>query len=334
VSRFAAAASAVLFVLVSSVLPPAVARAAAGAEAGAPGPLLPSSLRDERLLDRERLRAWGIERPSRLAFDETGALYVLDARTRLVIRLALGARPAPGDDVRDAPEGNLVFGDALTTSALPHDLVFDLRGSLLVLDRAGATLLAYDSRAGYLGARDLDPSLAEEARSAESRLLRDAFGDLWLLAPREVDIVPLDGRLSRRRTTRFLTPQDSLVQPVAAAFLPHGGGWVADRGRSVISRFDATGRIIGSVSLGDSLGGAPSDLASDDGGSLFVADATASRIVVLGPDGRPRFTRWLGGEAHPWSPGAIAWGGGDRVAVADESKDEIWIFSVRREATP
>jgi DNA-binding beta-propeller fold protein YncE len=331
VSRRAAAASAVLFLFFFAFAP---APRATGSDAPPRGVPLPTALRDERLLDRERLRACGIERPSRLAFDETGALYVLDARTRLVVRLALGSRPAAGDDERGDAEGTLVFGDASATSSLPHDLVFDLRGSLLVLDRAGATLLAYDARAAYLGARDLDPSLTDEARSAEARLLRDAYGDLWLLAPREGDLVPLDGRLRRRRTGRFLTPEDSLSQPVAAAFLPHGGGWVADRGRTVISRFDATGLIVGSVTLGDSLGGTPTDLASDDAGSLFVADAGASRIVVLGPDGSHRFTRWLGGAAKPWRPGAIAWGGGDRVAVADESRDEIWIFAVRRETTP
>ena len=333
-SRFAAAASAVLFLLASSVSPPASAFAATGADPGTRGVALPTSLRDERLLDRERLRAWGIERPSRLAFDEEGALYVLDARTRRVIRLSLGSRPAAGDDARGDADGTLVFGDASVTSALPHDLAFDLRGSLLVLDRAGATLLAYDSRAAFLGARDIDPSLTEEARSAEARLLRDAYGDLWLLAPRETDLVPLDGRLRRRRSARFLTPEDSLSQPVAAAFLPHGGGWVADRGRGVVSRFDATGRIVGSVSLADSVEGSPSDLAADDSGSLYVADAEGSRIVVIGPDGKSRVTRWLGGSARSWRPGAIAWGGGDRVAVADESRDEIWIFAVRRETAP
>ncbi|HET9950246.1 MAG TPA: hypothetical protein VFS09_00480 [Candidatus Eisenbacteria bacterium] len=333
-SRYAATASAVLFLFAATFAPRASAIAASDAGDAARGAALPTSLRDERLLDRERLRAWGIERPSRLAFDEEGALYVLDARTRRVIRLALGSRPASGDDARDDADGALVFGDASVSSALPHDLVFDLRGSLLVLDRAGGTLLAYDSRAAYLGARNLDPSLAEEARSAEARLLRDAYGDLWLLAPREGDLVPLDGRLGRRRTGRFLTPEDSLSQPVAAAFLPHGGGWVADRGRALVSRFDATGRIVGSASLGDSLGGTPTDLASDDAGSLFIADAGASRIVVLGPNGARLATRWLGGATRPWTPGAIAWGGGDRVAVADESRDEIWIFSVRRETTP
>jgi sugar lactone lactonase YvrE len=295
----------------------------------------PRSLRAERLLDRERLRAWGIERPARLAFDDTGALYVLDTRARRVVRLAIGPH-ASGDDPGAGNGVATLFGDESGATTLPSDIALDLRGSLLVLDRGGATLLAYDRRSAFLGARDLDPSLAVEARAPESRLLRDPYGDLWLLAPRERDLVPLDARLERRRAGRFLAPEDSLADPVAAAFLPNGGGWIADRGVGRIWRFDTTGRIAGSVALDDSATGSPSDLVSDATGALFVAYAGASRIVVFAADGSRLHTRWLGGDGptHAWRPGSIAWGGGDRVAVADESRDEIWIFAVEREAAP
>jgi sugar lactone lactonase YvrE len=319
--------------LASSLAPAARAFAASGVDLGTRALRPPRSLRAERLLDRDRLRAWGIERPARLAFDESGALYVLDARARRVVRLALGSRPA-GDDAASGPDGTTIFGDESATGSLPHDIALDLRGSLLVLDRAGATILAYDRRTAFLGARDLDPSLADEARAPESRLLRDAYGDLWLLAPRERDVAPLDARLMRRRAGRFLTPEDSLSAPVAAAFLPSGGGWIADRGAGRIWRFETTGRIAWSVALGDSLDGSPTDLATDASGTVYVADAGASRIVLFAPDGTRLHTRWLGAGDHPWRPGAIAWGGGDRVAVADESRDEIWIFAVEREATP
>jgi hypothetical protein len=341
VSRIVLAAWAALVLLAVPLAPRARALPAAGVDVGtrAAGP--PRSLRAERLLDRERLRAWGIERPARLAFDESGDLYVLDARTRRVVRLALGTRPS-GDGDGANPDGATIFGDESPAGSLPNDIAVDLRGSLLVLDRAGATLLAYDRRTAFLGARDLDPSLAEEARAPESRLLRDAYGDLWLLAPRERDVVPLDGRLLRRRSGRFLTPEDSLSAPVAAAFLPSGGGWIADRGVGRIWRFDTTGHLVRSAALGDSgdsIGGSPSDLATDASGALYVADVGASRIVVFGADGARLHARWLGGGDggagdKAWRPGAIAWGGADRVAVADESRDEIWIFAVEREGTP
>jgi sugar lactone lactonase YvrE len=295
----------------------------------------PRSLRAETLLDRDRLRAWGIERPSRLASGEDGALYVLDARARRVVRLSLA--PRREDSARGGsgePEAAAVFGDDAPASALPHDLVVDVRGSLLVLDRSRSTLSAYDRRTAYLGTRDLDPQLADEARAPEARLLRDRYGDLWLLAPRARDLVPLDARLLRRRSDRFLTPEESLGTPTAAVFLPQGGGWIADREAGTIRRFDATGRVGRSVSVGDSLAAGPADLAVDASGAVYVADPVGSRIVIFGADGARLHTRWLGAGDHAWRPGAIAWCGDDRLAVADESRGEIWILIVERESTP
>ena len=335
-SRFSRAAWAALLVLASTPAPTARALPAPGVDVGTRADAPPRSLRAERLLDRERLRAWGVERPARLAFDESGDLFVLDARARRVIRLPVGTRSV-GDDAGTGPDGAAgatVFGDESAAASYPHDIALDLRGSLLVLDRAAATVLAYDRRAAFLGTRDLDASLSDEARAPESRLLRDAYGDLWLLAARERDLVPLDGRLLRRRKGRFLDPEDSVSVPVAAAFLPKGGGWIADRGAGRLWRFDATGRIARSVAVGDSIEASPADLASDASGAVYVADAGGSRIVVFGADGARLHTRWLGASDRSWRPGAIAWGGGDRVAVADESRDEIWIFAVEREAAP
>lgn len=228
----------------------------------------------------------------------------------------------------------MVFGDDAPASALPHDLVVDARGSLLVLDRSRSALSAYDRRAAYLGTRDLDPRLADEARAPEARLLRDRYGDLWLLAPRTRDLVPLDARLLRRRSDRFLTPEESLGAPTSAVFLPMGGGWIGDREAGTIRRFEATGRVGRAISVGDSLPAAPSDLAADASGALYVADAEGARIVVFDSQGARLHTRWLGGGEHAWRPGAIAWSVDDRIAVADESRGEIWIFTVERGIAP
>lgn len=298
----------------------------------------PRSLRAELLLDRDRLRASGIERPSRLAFDEEGALFVLDARARRVVRLVLPPRAggAPRGPAAVPAEGAAatVFGDDAPASSLPHDLVIDARGSLLVLDRSRAALFAYDRRTAYLGTRDIDLQLADEARAPESRILRDSYGDLWLLAPRARDLIPLDARLQRRRADRFLTPEESVGSPTAAVFLPEGGGWIADREAGTLRRFDATGRMGGSIPAGDSLAAEPADLATDDSGTLYVADAAGARLLVFGADGARLHTRWLGGERRAWRPGAIAWSPDDRVAVADETRGEIWIFTVDRGVAP
>lgn len=294
----------------------------------------PRSLRAELLLDGERLRAGGIERPSRLAFDEDGALYVLDARARRVVRVSLPPRAGEPAPAAHASESVTLFGDDAPASALPHDLVVDARGSILVLDRSRAALSAYDRRTAYLGTRDLDLQLADEARAPESRILRDPFGDLWLLAPKARDLIPLDARLLRRRADRFLTPEESIGALGAAVFLPHGGGWIADREAGTLRRFDATGRVGATVLVGDSLAAAPADLAADPSGAVYVADPEGERVIVFGSDGARLHTRWLGGGGRSWRPGAIAWSADDRIAVADESRGEIWIFTVDRGTAP
>ncbi|HEU4725122.1 MAG TPA: hypothetical protein VFU59_07475 [Candidatus Eisenbacteria bacterium] len=295
---------------------------------------LPRSLRAELLLDRDRLRAGGIERPSRLAFDEEGALYVLDARARRVVRLALPPRAGTPARPSAAPDASALFGDDAPASALPHDLVVDARGSILILDRSRAALSAYDRRAAYLGTRDLDLQLADDARAPEARLLRDPYGDLWLLAPRARDLVPLDARLLRRRADRFLTPEESIGALSAAVFLPQGGGWIADREAGTLRRFDATGRVGAPIAAGDSIAATPTDMAADPSGAVYVAEPTGSRILVVGPDGARLHTRWLGSGDRSWRPGAIAWSADDRVAVADEARGEIWILTVDRESAP
>ncbi|MGH7682375.1 MAG: hypothetical protein ACRENN_10370, partial [Candidatus Eiseniibacteriota bacterium] len=62
------------------------------AREAAPAP--PLALKTERVYDRERLEAMGVPRPSRLAFDGTGNLYVLDQQSRRVVKLDPSGAPA------------------------------------------------------------------------------------------------------------------------------------------------------------------------------------------------------------------------------------------------
>jgi sugar lactone lactonase YvrE len=292
----------------------------------------PRSFRAERLLDREWLRAHGIETPSKLAFDDAGALYVLDVRDRRVVRIPLGA--SDGDRYGDGGPAAERYGEEFATSWLPSDLVVDLRGSILVLDRAAGSVVALSRRGEALGDREIDPSLREEARASGARLLRDPYGELWLLSPRERDLVSLDSRLRRRRVGRFLVPEESIEAPVAAAFLPRGGGWIADGGRGILRRFETTGRISATARAADSIAFMPTDVATDATGSVFAADAAGCRVIAFEPGGRQLATHWLSGGARAWRPAAIAWSPNDRVAVADPERGEIWILSVEREGSP
>lgn len=178
-------------------------------------------------------------------------------------------------------------------------------------------------------------SVAAEVLDPRTRVRVDPFGSLWLLAPSERDLVPLDERLERARTAPFLAPRDSVVAPVAAAFLPLGGVCVHDAGGEVLRFFTASGTLRRTVATSDSTtSAAPTDVAVDGSGFVYVADGAGQRILVYSPEGALLLDRALGGSGSRWQPGAIAVGPNDRLAVADPVRGEIQILSIERGAAP
>jgi sugar lactone lactonase YvrE len=280
----------------------------------------------ELILDRPRLEALGVFRPSRLAYDDGGNLYVLDPQSRRVIKL----------DPRGIPVADLGgYGEDEASFSLPSDLVVDSRQSLLVLDRGKGAVVAFDGVGRFLASRSLAPDVAPEAFTPDARMLIDPFGDLWILAARERDLVPLNDRLERDRRSRFLAPEESLGTPAAAAFLPSGGVWLYDAGSGVLRRYGSGGALMGSVPLADSTGVArPSDLGTDGAGFLYVADVEGQRILIYDMNGGLRLVRALGGPTSRWRPAAIAVGKLDRIAIADPERCEIQILAIDRERAP
>jgi len=287
----------------------------------------PTALRSERVIDRASLEAWGVPRPSRLAFDAEGALYVLDTGRRRLVKVGL--------------DGTLLHevalsGDDPANGIEPGDVLVDARGSVLVLDRASSSVLAYDKSGALLATRPLASDLADEARDPRSSLLQDAFGRLWLLAARERDLIRLDTSLARDRAGRFLTPEDSVGTPGTAVAAPDGAMWLADVATGALRRFRPSGALAGAAPLADSAAAAPARvtaLAADASGYIYAADRPGQRILVFTADGVRELERMLGGGTHPWRPAALAWSAGeDRLAAADPDRGEIQIFTIERGA--
>ncbi|MGE5175454.1 MAG: hypothetical protein ACM3JJ_03690 [Hyphomicrobiales bacterium] len=287
----------------------------------------PAALRTVIVLDRATLDGWGIGRPSGVAYDADGSLYVLDATRRRVVKL--------GGDGAFLHEVELAGADAARL-VQPTDLAIDARGSVLVLDRAAGSVLAYDKRGALLASHDFDPSIADDARAAGASILLDSFSRLWLLAPRARDLVRLDDALAPAGAGRFLAPEDSVGLPAAAAIAPSGDAWIADAASGLLRRFRASGALATSTALADSGGPAPvvTALAVDRDGYVFAGDAANDRVSVVAPDGRRVLDRALGGPASPWRPAAIAWSRLDRIAVADPDRGEVQILAVERGPAP
>ncbi len=299
---------------------------ASGSAADTAEALPPFALRTEWTLDRDALSAAGVRRPTRLAYDAEGALYILDSETRRVVKVDSRGRVL--FDVGG-------YGSDETSLELPIDIAVDRNQSLLVLDRGRGTLLAFDRVGRFLASRSFQGSAADEARGAHARLVLDPFGKLWLLAAQARDLVPLGDHLDPARATRFLSPEDSLGAPLLAAVLSGGESWVYDAARGALLRFGASGRLRFQVALPTiPEPSALSDLATDAGGFVYAADERGQRILVFGPDGALVVSRSLGGSRIRWRPAAIAIGPGGKVAVADAGRDEIQVLSLEREAKP
>jgi streptogramin lyase len=224
-----------------------------------------------------------------------------------------------------------VSGEDVASRAEPADVVVDARGSVLVLDRAAGSVLAYDKNGALLAETPLADDLREEARDPRAALLLDGFGRLWLVAPRERDLVRLDASLGRDRAGRFLTPEDSVGVPGAAAALPNGETWIAEAPSGTLRRFRASGALARSAAIPDSgLGTAVASLAADRSGYAYAGDVRGQRILVLGPEGAPVLERFLGGDTAAWRPAALAWSPLDRLAAADPERGEVTIFAIER----
>ena len=284
------------------------------------------ALRTEWSFDRSALEAIGIRRPSRLVYDAQGNLHVLDAETRRVVKLDPRGRPL-------YVVGG--YGDDDASLQMPVDIAVDRNESLLVLDRARGALVAFDRAGRFLGLRPFQGAAQEEAHARDARVLLDRFGTLWLLATQARDLLPLTDRLEPARATRYLTPEDSVGVPSAAAVDADGAVWLNDAARGRLCRFTPSGRFHFAVTFADSSGSlVPSDLASDGAGNLYVADAVAQRILIFDSSGALRFTRAMGGARIPWHPAALALSPTGLVAVADTERGEIQILAVEREAKP
>jgi hypothetical protein len=299
--------------------------AAAGSAVGTevrPGP--PVSLRAEQVIDPATLDGLGIPHPSRLTYDANHCLYILDAAARRIVKLDPAGKP-----LWDLGG----YGDDDQSFSLPVDLAIDRRQSLLVLDRGKNAVVAFDPAGHFLGVRTFGESVARDASDPGARLLVDPFGELWLLDPRERDLIPLDDRLERSRRSRFLAPEASAGSPAAIVFLPTSGGWVFDAAGRKLRRFGNNGQM--GAAVADSL--APSgaaDLAVDPAGFLYAADRDGQRLLVLDDGGGSRLERVLGGPGIPWRPSAIAVSRSDRLAILDSERGEIQILTVERGRAP
>lgn len=221
---------------------------------------------------------------------------------------------------------------------------------------AGTDLRPLDVVAHGLLVFVLDEGQRQVLRFTSDGVFRDVFLDLSLLARRgRIDpgamAIDRDGRIAIADvanhevlvTGPFLELETTagewgafdgqVVEPRGVAFGLDGVLYVSDRGNRRVQAFDRTGFfVLGSRSVDDTEPDllAPSGMACDRWGNVYVADTGAGEVVVFTPDLQP-IARVGGGDLEPGSlrrPVDLAFGPDGRLYVTDVGLAAMLVYEV------
>jgi tripartite motif-containing protein 71 len=223
-----------------------------------------------------------LRNPYDVAADAQGRVFVADDLNQRVVRYS-----SPPSYPYKARWGS--YGTAPGQLAYPRGIATDAQGQVYVadtgndridvFDRSGNLVRAFGASGRATGQFDDPRGVAADASGI--RAVTDADNArLQLLNP--------DGSVAAVWGSPAPGPT-ILPEPVAVAFMPSGDAAVLDQRRSAIVVFSrATGtpaKTIGSRGTGPGQLLAPSGIAIDASGNMYVADTGNERIARFGPDG-------------------------------------------------
>src|SRR4051812_28141987 len=223
-----------------------------------------------------------LRNPYDVAADAQGRVFVADDLNQRVVRYS-----SPPRYPYKARWGS--YGTGLGQLAYPRGIATDAQGQVYVadtgndridvFDRSGNLVRAFGASGRATGQFDDPRGVAADASGI--RAVTDAVnGRLQLLNP--------DGSIAAVWGSPAPGPT-ILPEPVAVAFTPSGDAAVLDQRRSAIVVFSrATGtpaKTIGSRGTGPGQLLAPSGIAIDGAGDMYVADTGNERIARFAPDG-------------------------------------------------
>ena len=232
-----------------------------------------------------RSSEWGqFERLSGIDTMEDGRLFLADLGTQRIHwwesdGAYAGQLDTPGSELRPVDLAHTGF-------------------QLFVLDRVGNQVLRFNRdgafRDVYLPLHDLNPSgPLDPSAMAVDRDGRIAIADLT----RSEVLVTSPFLDLEVRVGEWGSFEGQLSEPRGVAFGREGVLYVSDRGNRRVQAFDRTGFLLAaskSIDDADPDFIAPTGLACDWRGNVFVADTGAARIKVFTPDLRPALE--IGGD--------------------------------------
>ena len=244
---------------------------------GKPPARIPSGL----VLDHQvtgNILGYNLNRPSGLAVNSQGDLYIADAGNNRVIKLDNRFQP-----VRDLGG----FGEGYGRFQDPGDMVMERDLNLYVLDRGNRRVVQLDANLGFV-----DVITPEDAPNELISNLGRLSG-LAVLSFGEIVVADYDNsRLIRLDNTRHFSRyigdfgygSGALLNPEGIALDRDGRIYVADGGNSRIAIYDNYGNYIGAV--GRDVLQRPTAITVGFDGLIWVGDQGTQALYVFAPDGK------------------------------------------------
>lgn len=237
---------------------------------------IPADLVLDRTISGDIL-GFDLKRPSGLAVNSRGELYIADGGNNRIIKLDRENRP-----VRDLGG----FGEGYGRFQQPADLVMDRDLNLYVLDTGNRRVVHLDANLGFVEV--VTPEDApNELMSNLGKLAGVAvlsFGEIMVADDDNSRLIRLDntGRFNRY-IGDFGYGAGALQHPQGIALDREGRIYVADGGNGRIAVYDTYGNFIGGI--GQEALERPTAVTVGYDGLIWVGDQASPSVLIFGADG-------------------------------------------------
>ncbi len=269
-----------------------------------------------------RILAYNLKRPSGLAIDAQGYLYISDSDNHRILKLDPEYRA-----VRDYGG----YGGGVGSFINPEDLIIDRGLNLYILDTGNRRIVQLDVRLNYVDEifPEDDPEEIISNRGKLSGLQISSLGEITVSDYDNSRLIRMDNfnRFSRY-VGDFGYGRGSLLNPEDMAIDIDGRIYVADAGNGRIAVYDDYGNYLRQI--GGDLLGRPSAVAASPYGTIWTADAEAQKLYAFSSEGIHLLTI----ETTEQQPagfsdiGAIAVSADDKIYIADSGHNRVMVYSI------
>ena len=269
-----------------------------------------------------RLLTYDLKRPSGLALDAQGSLYISDNENHRIIKL---------DPEYHAVRDYGGYGGGVGQFINPEDLVIDRGLNLYILDTGNRRIVQLDVRLNFVGEifPEDDPNEIISNRGKLSGLQISSLGEITVADHDNSRLIRMD---NFNRFSRYIGDfgygRGALLNPEDMASDKDGRLYVADAGNGRIAVYDDYGNYLRQIG-GDRLR-RPTAVAAMRSGIIWVADSETRKLYAFTSDGLHLLTV----ETTEQQPAgfsdimALAVSENGRIYIADTGQNRVMVYRI------